>query len=91
MTNLSLALSAIAVLACFAGTPATAQLRAAHAVDPNLSLAAPPNSPVQAQTREDYATSLRSAQRTLLQQNPSGVTPDELAVGHALNGYNRPE
>jgi hypothetical protein len=81
---------AIAVPLGLASTPAAAQERAAHAINPNLSLSAPSNSPVQAQMRENYATRLRAAQRDLLQQNPSGVTPDELAIGHALNGYTQP-
>jgi hypothetical protein len=55
-----------------------------------MSLSAPANSPLQAQMREDYATGLRGAQRDLLQQNPSGLTPDQLAIGHELNGYMGP-
>jgi hypothetical protein len=56
-------------------------------VNPSLSLSSPVTSPLQAQIRQDYATQLQSEQRTLLQQNPSGVTPDELAIGQQLNGY----
>ena len=37
--------------------------------------------------RRDYATQLQQNQRALLQQNPSGLTRQELAVGHALNGF----
>jgi hypothetical protein len=37
--------------------------------------------------REDYATSLMNAQRELLQQNPSGATRQEPAIGRELNGY----
>jgi hypothetical protein len=91
MTTLARALSAIAVLTGLASTPAAAQERAAHAINPNMSLSAPTNSPVQAQMRENYATRLRAAQRDLLQQNPSGLTPDEVAIGHELNGYTRPQ
>ncbi len=90
MTSLARALSALAVLTALASTPAAAQERAAHAINPNMSLSAPTNSPVQAQIQENYATRLRAAQRDLLQQNPSGLTPDEVAIGHALNGYTRP-
>ena len=55
-----------------------------------MSLSAPTNGPLQAQMRENYATILRGAQRDLLQQNPSGLTRDELAIGHELNGYTAP-
>ena len=91
MTTLPRALAAIAVLLAFLSTPAAAQQPAAHAINPNMSLSAPTNSPVEAQMRENYATRLRAAQRDLLQQNPSGLTQDELAIGHALNGYTRPQ
>ena len=33
---------------------------------------------------------LTEAQRDLLQQNPSGVSREELEIGHALNGYTGP-
>ena len=59
-------------------------------LNPSLSLSAPAANPLQAQMREDYATQLRQNQRELLQQNPSGLTRDELAVGHELNGYVAP-
>jgi hypothetical protein len=91
MTTLSRALSAIAVLASLAGVPAAAQQPAAHAFNPNMSLSAPTNGPLQAQMRENYATSLRAAQHDLLRQNPSGLTRDELTIGHELNGYTRPQ
>ena len=89
MNGLSLALSAIAGLSCLAAMPASAQ-QPARAVNPNMSLSAPTSSPLQSQMRENYATQLRSTQRQLLQQNPSGLTRDELAIGHALNGYGAP-
>jgi hypothetical protein len=60
------------------------------ALNPSLSLSAPTTNPLQAQMREDYATSLRAQQRDLLQQNPSGLSRDELAIGHELNGYTAP-
>ena len=96
MNTLTLALSAIAVLSCLASMPAAAQqpaaepVRPAHAVNPSLSLSAPTSSPLQAQMRENYAATLRAAQRDLLRQNPSGLTPNELAIGHELNGYTAP-
>jgi hypothetical protein len=79
-----------------AGAPADAQQRVAmphlhlHAVNPSLSLAAPVTNPLQAQMRQDYANQLMAQQRELLQQNPSGLTRQELAVGHELNNYTGP-
>ena len=96
MRSLFIAVSAIAVLACLASLPSAAQQPGAgpvpqsRAFNPSLSLSAPTNSPLQAQMRENYATSLRGAQRDLLRQNPSGLTPEELAIGHELNGYVAP-
>jgi len=37
--------------------------------------------------REDYATSLMTGQRQLLQQNPSGLGRQELEIGRELNNY----
>ena len=91
MTKLPRALSALAVLAGLASTPAAAQQPAARAFNPNMSLSAPTNGPLQAQMRENYATRLRAAQHDLLQQNPSGLTRDELTIGHELNGYTGPQ
>ena len=75
------------------GSPAFAQQRGAmphlqlHAINPSQSLSAPSANPLQQQMREDYATGLMGAQRELLQQNPSGLGRQELAIGHELNGY----
>ena len=97
MNSLILTASAIAVLSCLASMPAAAQQREvapvpqSRAVNPNMSLSAPTNSPLQAQMRENYATDLKGAQRELLQQNPSGLTRDQLTIGHELNGYMRPQ
>jgi hypothetical protein len=74
-------------------TPAAAQSRGGfghmprYGLNPSLSLSAPATSPLQQQTREDYATQLMQSQRDLLQQNPSGTTRQELTIGHELNGY----
>jgi len=87
---------ALAILACLASVPVAAQERGIasqmqlHAVNPNQSLTAPTNSPLQEQMREDYATQLRGAQRDLLQQNPSGFGRQEQAIGRELNGYSAP-
>src|SRR6266478_238557 len=96
MKSLSVAVSTVAMLACLASSPVASQQRGVepglqlHAVNPSLSLSAPTNSPLQDQMREDYATSLRGAQRELLRQNPSGLTPEGLAIGRELNGYMGP-
>jgi hypothetical protein len=61
-----------------------------HAVNPSLSLIAPATSPIRQQMQDDYATNLMSAQRQLLQQNPSGVSRPELSIGDQLNGFMAP-
>jgi hypothetical protein len=92
MKNLSF--SALALLSvALAVTPAVAQLRDGvphvftHSFNPSLSLSAPAASPLQQQMRDDYATQLMQSQSTLLQQNPSGTTRQELTIGHELNGF----
>jgi hypothetical protein len=83
----------LAVLACLAATPVAAQQRGIgptprlHELNPSMSLSAPTNNPLQAQTRQDYATQLMGTQRELLQQNPSGLGRQEQAIGNELNGY----
>jgi len=83
----------LAIAACLAATPVAAQHSGTapplqlHAINPSLSLSPPANNPVQEQMREDYATQLMGAQRELLQQNPSGLGRQELAIGRELNGY----
>jgi hypothetical protein len=83
-----------AVLALFlavAASPALAQESSVMPrplpVNPSISLSAPATSPVEAQIQNDYATQLSVEQRQLLQQYPSGTTRQELAIGHALNGF----
>ena len=61
-----------------------------HVVNRNMSLSAPATSPLQQQIQQNYATQLMGAQRELLQQNPSGLSRQELAIGHELNGYTGP-
>jgi hypothetical protein len=96
MGSLFTAVSVIAAVLCLESGPVTAQQVVvgpgpqSHAINPSVSLSAPTSTPLQAQMRENYATSLRGAQRDLLRQNPSGLTPDELAIGHELNGYMGP-
>ena len=96
MNLLPIAASTVAVFICLTNTPVTAQERGAeppiqlHAVNPSMSLSAPTNSPLQQQMREDYATSLRGAQRELLQRNPSGLGRQEQAIGRELNGHGGP-
>jgi hypothetical protein len=87
---------AAAIALCLASFPAAAQERGIesptplHAFNPSQSLTAPANTPFADQTREDYAATLRGAQRELLQQNPSGDTRQELTIGRELNGYVAP-
>jgi len=96
MKSLFVAVSTLAMLACLASSPVASQQRGVepglqlHAVNPSLSLSTPTNSPLPDQKREDYATSLRGTQRELLRQNPSGLTPEGLAIGRELNGYMGP-
>jgi hypothetical protein len=75
-------LLAIGLLA--AALPAAAQ----PALNPNLSLSAPATSPVQQQMRENYRTLLQQEQRQLLQQNPAGLSRDQIEIQHQLNLYN---
>lgn len=58
-----------------------------HGLNPSLSLSAPSSSPLAAQMEDDYAAQLQAEQRESLQQNPSGLTRQELSVGHELNGF----
>ena len=93
MKSLSFAVLTMSILASLAMTPVAAQQRAMepppqlHAVNPSFSLSAPTTSPLQEQMREDYAASLKGAQRELLQQNPSGLGRQEQAIGRELNSY----
>jgi hypothetical protein len=50
-------------------------------------LTTPGSTPFQQQMQQSTATQLQQTQRDLLQQNPSGLSRSELAVGHELNGY----
>jgi hypothetical protein len=83
----------LVILAVLAATPAaaqqsiTARTQPLHAMNPSLSLSAAATNPLQQQMQDDYATQLRAAQHTLLQQNPSGLTRQERGVGRALNGF----
>ncbi len=84
------ALAVVAVL--LSGGPLAARESATppaqlHAINRSLSLSAPATSPLQQQIQDDYATNLMAAQRERLQQNPSGLTRQERAIGHALNGF----
>ena len=67
-----------------AALPAAAQ----SALNPNLSLSAPATAPVQQQLRENYRTQLQQEQRQLLQQNPSGLSRDQIDIQHQLDLYN---
>jgi hypothetical protein len=92
MKNVSRA-ALFAIVAAFAATPVLAQQRASmpgqvpHTLNPSMSLSRPATSPLAQQKQDDYATQLMATQRQLLQQNPSGMSRQELAIGHALNGF----
>jgi len=92
-------MAAALVLAAFA-TPAAAQSTGmmlphgsgmygarAPLLHPNVSISAPAANPLQAQMQDDYATQLQTEQREMLQQNPSGMSRDELTIGGQLNGF----
>ena len=94
----SLSFPALALIfAALAATSAAAQQRGSvthlgppHAVNPSMSLSAPATSPLQQQMQDNYATQLMGTQRELLQQNPSGLTHGEVAIGHELSGFTAP-
>jgi hypothetical protein len=67
-----------------AALPAAAQ----PALNPNMSLSSPATAPVQQQMRENYRSLLQQEQRELLQQNPSGISRDQIEIQHQLNLYN---
>lgn len=91
-----LAAQAAAITLYLAAFPAAAQERLAappmqlHAFNPSESLSSPTSTPFADQTREDYAATLRGAQRELLQQNPSGDTRQALTISRELNSYVAP-
>jgi len=58
------------------------------ALNPNLSLSAPATAPVQQQMRENYRTQLLQERQDLLQQNPSGLSRDQIEIQHQLDLYN---
>lgn len=90
MKSLFMAAAIVLATALLTSTAAWAQEHVAMRrplLNPSLSLSAPTSNPLQAQMREDYATQLQAEQRELMQQNPSGLTRQELAIGHELNGY----
>src|ERR1051325_10220126 len=85
--------SAVTVLPTIGSTLADAQVRSVtgrSSLNPSMSLSSPTSNPLQAQMRENYATQLRQDQSQLLQQNPSGMTRQEIAIGQELNGYVAP-
>jgi hypothetical protein len=94
----SLSFPALALIfAAIATTSAAAQQRGSvthlgplHAINRSMSLSAPATNPLQQQMQDNYATQLMGAQRELLQQNPSGLTHGEVAIGHELNGFTGP-
>jgi hypothetical protein len=86
--------AAIATSVSLAALPASAEriggapMPHLHATNPSLSLSASPTSPIEQQIQQDYRSNLLSAQRELLQSNPSGLSREQIAIGHQLDGYN---
>jgi DNA-binding CsgD family transcriptional regulator len=95
MKNLSLPVLALIAASLLSSPLAARQLgyrppsASSHVLNRN-SLSAPATSPLQQQMQQNYATQLTGAQRDLLQQNPSGLGRQEIAIGHELNGYTGP-
>src|SRR5436309_5619525 len=58
-----------------------------YATNPNQPLAPSPQNPAQQQVLENYRTQLLQTQREMLQQNPSGLSRDQVEVGRQLNTY----
>jgi hypothetical protein len=94
MARFVLLAAAIATSVSLAALPSFAQhiggapVPHLHAINPSLSLSARPTSPVQQQTQQDYRSNLLSTQRDMLQSNPSGLSREQIAIGHQLDGYN---
>jgi hypothetical protein len=90
----SLSVPALAlIVASLASSALAAQqhgFTASHVVNHNMSLSTPAASPLQQQMQQNYATQLMGAQRDLLQQNPSGLGRQQIAIGHELSGYTGP-
>jgi hypothetical protein len=61
-----------------------------YAMDPNSPLTPRAANPVQQQVLENYRTQLLQAQRDSLQQNPSGLGPNQLRIGNQLNAFGGP-
>jgi hypothetical protein len=58
-----------------------------YATNPNQPFAPSPSSPVQQQVLENYRTQLLQTQREMLQQNPSGLSRDQIEVNRQVNTY----
>jgi hypothetical protein len=74
----------LAIALFVAALPAAGQ----PALNPNLSLSTPGTAPVQQQMRENYRSQLQQAGRELMQQNPSGLTREQIEIQHQLDLYN---
>jgi hypothetical protein len=58
-----------------------------YATNPNQPFAPSPQSPVQQQVLENYRTQLLQTQREMLQQNPSGLSRDQIEVNRQVNAF----
>ena len=58
-----------------------------HAINPSISLSARPSSPLEQQIQQSYRTTLMAAQRERLQESPSGLSRQQIAIGQQLDDY----
>jgi hypothetical protein len=58
-----------------------------YAINPNQPFAPSPQSPVQQQVLENYRTQLLQTQREMLQQNPPGLSRDQIEVNRQVNAF----
>jgi hypothetical protein len=83
----------LAIMMAVISGPAGSQIPPAppyYAMDPTSPLTPRAASPVQQQMLENYRTQLLQAQRDSLQQNPSGLGPNQLQIGNQLNAFGGP-
>ncbi len=78
----------IVSMPAFAQEKRVVPVHAKHAVNPGISLATRPSTPLEQQVQQNYRAQLLEAQRELQQSNPSGLGRAQIAIGHELNLYN---
>ncbi len=91
MSGMLRPLSLAVVLLAAAVVPGRAQAVAPsppyHAMDPRSPLTPYAQSPVQQQVIENYRAQLQAVQREQLQQNPSGISRNQLDTSRQLNAF----